>query len=147
MTGPGRPDIDEPQGALPRSFLRPCLLLLLKEGAAHGYDLLERLAELGFRVDPGGLYRTLRSMEGEGLVVSCWEMPVAGPARRTYSLTSEGENWLRLWGGSLRESRRILDGFLVRYEAAVGESDDPADKGADQPRAPARSWASDLGCN
>lgn len=139
VTGPGRSDIDEPQGALPRSFLRPCLLLLLKEGAAHGYDLLERLAEFSFRVDPGGLYRTLRSMEGEGLVVSWWETPVAGPARRTYSLTTEGENWLRLWGGSLRESRRILDRFLLRYEAAVGEDDDPIDEGPDQPRPRPRS--------
>jgi hypothetical protein len=38
-------------------------------------------------------------------------------------LTPEGENWLRLWGGTLRESRRFLDRFLDRYEVAVGEDD------------------------
>jgi len=97
------------------------LLLLLSEGQTHGYDLLVRLDEFGFNVDPGGLYRTLRAFEREGLVRSWWETSEAGPARRTYVLNPEGENWLRLWGGTLRESSRFLDRFLARYEAAVGE--------------------------
>ena len=51
---------------LPKNFLRPCLLLLLREQPAHGYELLERLRPLGFgRDDPGGLYRALRSLEPE----------------------------------------------------------------------------------
>ena len=75
----------------------------------------------GVKVDPGGLYRTLRAFEREGLVRSWWETSDAGPARRTYLLTPDGESWLRLWGGTLRESRRFLDRFLTRYEAAVGE--------------------------
>ena len=54
---------------LPKSFLRPCVLLLLREEPAQGYDLIERLRPLGFyRPDPGGLYRTLRALEQEELV-------------------------------------------------------------------------------
>ncbi len=121
MTDDARGELEEPQGGLPKNFLRPCLLLLLSEGQAHGYDLLVRLADFGVKVDPGGLYRTLRTFEREGLVRSWWETSDAGPARRTYVLTPEGENWLRLWGGTLRESSRFLDRFLARYEAAVGE--------------------------
>ena len=121
MTSDGRVELEEPHGGLPKNFVRPCLLLLLSEGQTHGYDLLVRLAEFGFHVDPGGLYRTLRAFEREGLVRSWWETSDAGPARRTYLLTQEGENWLRLWGGTLREARRFLDRFLTRYEAAVGE--------------------------
>ena len=42
---------------LPKNFLRACLLLLLREQPAHGYELLERLRPFGFaRDDPGGLY-------------------------------------------------------------------------------------------
>jgi len=121
VTDDARGELEEPQGGLPKNFLRPCLLLLLSEGQAHGYDLLVRLADFGVKVDPGGLYRTLRTFEREGLVRSWWETSDAGPARRTYVLTPEGENWLRLWGGTLRESSRFLDRFLARYEAAVGE--------------------------
>src|SRR5919205_446393 len=67
---------------LPRNFLRPCVLLLLRESPAHGYDLLERLKAFGFPgSDPGGLYRMLRGLEDEGLVRSAWAPPAAGPAR------------------------------------------------------------------
>ena len=75
-TEPGLP-------ALPKNFLRPCLLLLLREQAAHGYQLLDRLRAFGFEgSDPGGLYRALRKLEGEGLVQSAWQPSGAGPDRR-----------------------------------------------------------------
>src|SRR5689334_7369049 len=92
---------DDLQGLLPRNFLRPCLLLLIREQPSHGYDLLVRLDRLGFRrVDPGRLYRTLRAMEHERLVESSWELSVAGPSRRTYELSEDGEDWLHAWAGS-----------------------------------------------
>lgn len=101
---------------LPRKFLRPCLLLLIGERPSYGYDLLERLREFGFhQADPGMLYRSLRAMEQEGLVRSDWTDSELGPPRRTYKLSEEGADWLHAWAGSLRETRRLLDGFLVRY--------------------------------
>lgn len=103
---------------LPRSFLRPILLLLLAERPSHGYDLLEQIADLGLeRTDPGGLYRALRAMEQEGLVASWWEGSEAGPARRTYTVTTEGRDWLHASAGSLREIVRHLQAYLSRYEA------------------------------
>lgn len=110
----------EAPSGLPRNFLRPCLLLLLAEEPSHGYDLLERLLDLGIeQTDPGGLYRSLRSMEQEGLVRSWWEPSDSGPARRTYTLTEEGLDWLHAWSGSLREVRRLLGRYLDRYERSV----------------------------
>jgi PadR family transcriptional regulator, regulatory protein PadR len=106
---------------LPRNYVRPCLLLLLAEGPAHGYDLLEQVGQLGLRADAGGLYRTLRAMEQEGLVESWWEQSQAGPARRTYVLTNEGVDWLHAWAGSLRETHRMLGVFLKRYTSATGD--------------------------
>lgn len=103
-------------GGLPRNFLRPCLLLLIAEMPSHGYDLLERLAELGLpTADPGGLYRMLRALERDQLVVSRWETSASGPARRTYELTDEGLEWLHAWAGALSEGRRLVGGFLQRY--------------------------------
>jgi poly-beta-hydroxybutyrate-responsive repressor len=112
--------VTEVSAGLPRNFLRPCLLLLLSEHAAHGYDLLEQLADLGLeQADPGGLYRTLRAMEQEGLVSSVWEPSESGPARRNYALTDEGHDWLHAWAGSLREVRRTLTRYLDRYERST----------------------------
>src|SRR5262245_16254294 len=77
--------------APPKNFLRPCLLLLLREQPAHGYDLLERLRPLGFDgSDPGGLYRMLRTLECEDLVRSAWEKSESGPDRRIYTITRAG---------------------------------------------------------
>lgn len=103
---------------MPRSFLRPILLLLLAEEPAHGYGLLEDVASFGLeRTDPGGLYRTLRAMEQDGLVASSWEESESGPARRSYQLTPEGLDWLHASAGSLREVVRHLHGYLDRYQA------------------------------
>lgn len=105
---------------LPRNYVRPCLLLLLAEGPAHGYELLEQVGRLGLqRADAGGLYRTLRAMEQEGLVRSWWEDSTSGPARRTYLLTEEGVDWLHAWGGALRETHRLLGQYLDRYQAVA----------------------------
>jgi PadR family transcriptional regulator PadR len=105
---------------LPRNYLRPCLLLLLGEGTSHGYELLEQVAALGLdRADPGGLYRCLRAMDQEGLVRSVWEPSASGPARRTYSLTDEGREWLHAVAGSLEEVSRALGTYRGRYQKLV----------------------------
>ena len=102
--------------ALPRNFLRPCVLLLLRESPAHGYDLLERLHPFGFRnSDPGGLYRALRALEDEGLVRSAWERSVAGPDRRIYHLTARGGEALHAHTKALAATSDVLQTFLSRY--------------------------------
>jgi PadR family transcriptional regulator, regulatory protein PadR len=109
-----------PAQVLPKNFLRPCLLLLLREQPAHGYDLLERLRPLGFnRDDPGRLYRALRSLETDGLVRSVWEKSTSGPDRRMYELTREGMECLHESVSSLKETHEILGMFLSRYTEFV----------------------------
>lgn len=117
-------DTAAPDGGLPRNYLRHGLLLLLAEGAAHGYELLDRLPELGLvQPDPAGVYRALRAMEQEGLVRSWWEPSTSGPARRTYQPTGEGWDWLHAWAGALREVERALRRYRARYEALPGLRD------------------------
>jgi len=105
---------------LPRNFLRPCLLLLLREESTHGYDLLQRLKPFGFvRDDPGRLYRALRSLEREGLVSSAWEASGTGPDRRVYELTRAGMEELHAAARALADAADVLDVFLTRYEEFV----------------------------
>lgn len=108
------------ESALPRNFLRPCVLLLLRESSAHGYDLVERLRAFGFSGDdPGRLYRTLRALEGEGLVHSAWEHSDQGPDRRIYGLTSAGMEALHAFVPALGETARVIDIFMSRYAEFV----------------------------
>lgn len=115
----------EVAGALPKNFLRPCLLLLLRERPAHGYELLEQLRAFGFtRDDPGRLYRALRALEDEGLVHSAWEKSQSGPDRRIYQLTRAGGEALHGHAKVLVAVAETLEAFLARYEefVAVGQT-------------------------
>ena len=105
---------------LPRGFLRPAILLLLRERAAHGYDLIERLRALGFdRDDPGRLYRALRALEADGLVHSAWERSPGGPDRRVYELTRAGMEELHEQAKTLLETEKAVGTFLSRYSEFV----------------------------
>ena len=103
-------------------FLQPCLLLLLQDGAAHGYALLAELERFGFdveRVDPTLVYRALREMEQAGWVQSSWdESESMGPRRRVYSLLEEGHRQLQLWVEDLRRTRTEIDRLLNEYREA-----------------------------
>lgn len=105
------------QAALPRQYVRPCLLVLLAEAPSHGYELLEQVRDLGVsNVDAGGLYRELRTMEWEGLVRSWWEESPAGPARRTYIPTEDGLGALIGIGQALRQLHQLMGDLVERHE-------------------------------
>ena len=97
-------------------FAEPAVLLLLRERAVHGYELLEQLPDLtGERVDMGNLYRFLRMLESDGIVRSDWDDQAPGPSKRVYELTDEGRALLDQWASALRDSQTRLQGFLTRY--------------------------------
>ena len=107
---------DPAPAVLPKNFIRPCVLLLLRERPGHGYDLIERLAALGFdRDDPGRLYRALRTLEADGLVQSAWEPSTVGPSRRIYELTRAGMEELHSAALGLQSTEQVLSTFLSRY--------------------------------
>ncbi len=115
-------------GGQPKNFARPCLLLLLSEAPAHGYELIDRMRPFGFDVgDPAGVYKTLRQMERDGVVSSEWELPKRGPARRVYALTADGRDLLAAWAHTLERNRAVLDRFLARF------ADRPATDGTESP--------------
>lgn len=100
-------------------FIEPSLLLLLRDHPVHGYELLERLAELAGEDGPvgaGNVYRYLRALEDEGLVKSEWNADLPGPAKRTYELTTAGQRLLERWVESLRETQNVIAAFVDRYE-------------------------------
>lgn len=100
-------------------FLEPCLLLLLHCNEAHGYELLEGSKPFGFEqnpVDSSTVYRMLRGLERRGFVTSRWDTGGAGPARRLYQITEEGDRYLAWWVDDLRETDRVLHHFLETYD-------------------------------
>ncbi len=106
------------------AWIRVCLLLLLGERPAHGYELLQSLERFGVHgVDTGTLYRILRRTERDGLTRSDWEPAGAGPARRIYGLTAKGRRALDDVTRELEESQHLVGLFLARaHELALTNS-------------------------
>jgi len=101
------------EAGLPRAYLRTVLLVLVAEGPTHGYELLEAARALGMRLnDPGGLYRTLRTLEHEELLASWWEDSSTGPPRRTYELTAAGRAALAETLETIRGRVALLSNLL-----------------------------------
>lgn len=107
-------------GRLPKNFLASWLLLLLRNWSAYGYQLIQTLMVAGLgAVDPASVYRTLRELEREGLVTSTWDPQDSGAARRMYTLTGAGEEYLRLWARQLEQYQNVLDRFFELYNTTT----------------------------
>jgi PadR family transcriptional regulator PadR len=102
--------------ALPRNWVTPVALMLLREESSYGYELMERLEEFSFeQTRAGTLYRTLRQMEQQGLCKSEWETPRGAPARRMYSITEAGESYLAAWAEACKQYQNVMDCFCQAY--------------------------------
>jgi PadR family transcriptional regulator len=139
-TDGGRPDMDgaadsaeerEPLPGWPsRDILAPFVLLAVSLQRAHGYVIEDYLRALGlFGITMSTLYRTLRQMEKDGFLESTWEPGPTGPARRVYTITDAGHEWLETSAAMLNAYRETIDRFFGLYEAGLGatqpQPDDP----------------------
>ncbi len=99
-------------------MLQPALLLMLHMGPAHGYDLMERLKEVGLDgIDPSLIYRALHALEAQELIQSSWDAKESqGPPRRVYEISAYGEEMLSQYADELKASRQQIERLLELYE-------------------------------
>ncbi len=100
-------------------FIVPCILFLLDEKPAHGYEIVEKLNSLAFvdiPPDPSMVYRHLRRLEEDGKVESKLIPGRGGPARKVYSMTADGKECLHMWAAKIRRRVSTLQKFLDVYE-------------------------------
>lgn len=83
-------------GEVLKGHLDMLLLSVVREGPAHGYLVVQRLAERSegaFELGEGTVYPALRRLEKQGLLKSSWTT-YNGRERRIYRLTTKGEKAL-----------------------------------------------------
>ncbi len=101
-------------------FMEICLLLLLYQQAGHGYTLADQLTYFGFsreELNIGSLYRTLRKMEKDRYITSCWEEGVQGPKKRVYQITETGKRMLEQWITVLKDRKKRIEKLINSYES------------------------------
>ena len=77
-----------------RGVLDICLLAVLEDQAVYGYELSQRLGDLGLPVAPGSVYPLLARLERQGVVDTETRPSERGPARKYYGLTAHGRRVL-----------------------------------------------------
>lgn len=96
-----------------KGILELCVLALLKEEDAYGYDLVSRLSE-HVEISEGTIYPMLRRFSKEKLVETYLEESASGPPRKYYRLTDQGADFfyqqLREWNSFIEGVEEILGG-------------------------------------
>ena len=104
-------------------LVRPAAMAAVARGPIHGYLIAQRLEEMPMFAehppDHAGIYRMLKAMEDNGLVVSSWDLEDSGPARKRYELTADGKRCLRRWQQTIRDYRQALRELLGEIRQSV----------------------------
>lgn len=113
-------------GTLSR-FIQPIILFSLAESPAHGYRLLEKIAQTelwrDMAPDSAGVYRVLRDMERRGLICSHLEQESkAGIGKRVFELTDQGRHCMFNWIQTLEQYQRGIDQVVVHLREALADS-------------------------
>ena len=102
-----------------RGVLDMCLLAVIADQPAYGYEMTKRLEERGLDVvGEGSVYPALGRLERGGLVASYREASNGGPPRKYYRLTAGGRRALAAWTGEWERTRSAVDRVLATREEA-----------------------------
>lgn len=101
------------QSQLLKGVLDACLLAVIAEEPAYGYEMTKRLTERGLgTVADGSIYPLLGRLERDGLVESYREASNGGPPRKYYRVTTAGETALSLWRDEWQATSAAVDAVL-----------------------------------
>ena len=105
-----------------RGVLDLCLLAVMEDGPAYGYEMTKRLRDRGLAiVGEGSIYPLLGRLEREGLVETYRGASNGGPPRKYYRASAEGRRALTAGVSEWRAARDAVDAVLglVETEAAA----------------------------
>jgi PadR family transcriptional regulator, regulatory protein PadR len=106
-------EMDSRRSQLLRGVLDLCLLAVMREGPAYGYEMTKRLRARGLStVGEGSIYPLLGRLERDGLVETRRAASNGGPPRKYYSLSAAGEHALEVGRREWQMARDAVDGAL-----------------------------------
>jgi DNA-binding PadR family transcriptional regulator len=93
-----------------RGILPIAVLGLIKDKPAHGGEIYQSLQEkFGIEAPRPVVYMLLRRLERVGLMVSSWDIQESGPAKRRYTITEDGLEYLDAGLESLKKVSQIIN--------------------------------------
>src|SRR2546430_11863560 len=96
-----------------RGVLDLCLLAVMEEGPAYGYEMTKRLRARGLSiVGEGSIYPLLGRLERDGLVETYRAASNGGPPRKYYRASREGQRAFAAGLAEWRSARDAVDAVL-----------------------------------
>jgi PadR family transcriptional regulator len=103
-----------------RGVLDLCLLAVVDEEPAYGYEMTKRLRARGLSiVGEGSIYPLLGRLERDGLVETYRAASNGGPPRKYYRASLEGQRVLAAGLSEWQAARDAVDAVLGLVEADV----------------------------
>jgi PadR family transcriptional regulator, regulatory protein PadR len=97
-----------------RGVLDLCLLAVIDDGPAYGYEMTRRLRERGLAaVGEGSIYPVLGRLERDGLVETYRSASNGGPPRKYYRPSNAGRLALAAGISEWRAARDAVDAVLA----------------------------------
>lgn len=79
-----------------KGILEGCILAIIQQEPAYGYELSMKLQKFGLtEVSEGSIYPILLRLQKEKLIISEMRKSESGPNRKYYHLTDKGEEALQ----------------------------------------------------
>ena len=86
-----------------KGMLEYCIMLLLKRRSCYANDIIGQLQDADMIIMEGTLYPLLNRLKKDGILKYEWRESTSGPPRKYYTLTSEGEDALKILNQSWNE--------------------------------------------
>ncbi len=96
-------NIENLKSQMRKGMLEFCVLLILRREAAYASEMIEALKEAKLIVVEGTLYPLLTRLKNDGLLSYEWRESTAGPPRKYYLLTPQGDEFLDRLSDSWQE--------------------------------------------
>ena len=108
-------------------ILTNAILLIIAEEPNYGYDIANKLDELGIeRIEGigqmGKIYRILSDLENNGYIISEWDTSKSPPVK-VYTITPLGLEYLKYAVESVKQEIKMLETFISKYEDVLKKYD------------------------
>lgn len=88
-------DIENSKAQMRKGILEYCILSIISRNEIYASDILEVLKQAKLIVVEGTLYPLLTRLKNDGLLDYSWQESTMGPPRKYYTLTKDGQTFLK----------------------------------------------------
>ncbi|APT76495.1 PadR family transcriptional regulator [Marinitoga sp. 1137] len=99
------------------------LLILIAEKPSYGYELSNRLCEMGITIpegigQKGRVYRALSDLEKRGEIEFDWDT-TSSPPRKIYKVTEKGKERMKRFISEMEEQIIVLKNFINKAKENI----------------------------